>query len=294
MRTHHALDGTARRDRARRSSCSPRQSCWPSCPRPSWRHARPGAADLGRTAQRAFAITGISPNSAATGEGVHATITGSGLDRTGRYEVDLIMGATDHQRRHPAGRLGRRQHDRGHLARRRAGRCLRRQGVTDQKTAETHTLAGAFTVTGSLQPQPRPESHAAKPVIASISPTKGLRGSKVTLKGSNFGKPRGAGLREVRRQEVRQVRLVERHARSSAGSRQGASSPRSRCACTRPPARATPRTSPSRRSDVSRTAGGAAATRRGAGAGCRHPAPPLLRGQYTSGTKVWSAIGGRT
>jgi hypothetical protein len=153
-------------------------------------HARAGAADLGRTVQRGFMLTGISPNFAATGEGVHATISGSGLDRTGRYDVNLVMGATTIRGGTPrVSPGGDSMISTISLASAPVG--VYDVQVTDQKSAETHTLTGAFTVTASSSPGPDPT--AAAPVISSISPTKGLRGSKVTIKGSNFGKPRGTG-----------------------------------------------------------------------------------------------------
>jgi hypothetical protein len=150
-------------------------------------HARAGAADLGRTAQRAFTVTAISPNSGASGETVIATIAGSDFDTRGRYQVDLVKGGTSIG--NASARAIRPDTLRVGLSLSNVPADVYDIKVTDVRSSETHTLPGAFTVTGSPSPGPT----TAKPVIASISPTKGLRGSKVTIKGSNFGRPRGTG-----------------------------------------------------------------------------------------------------
>jgi hypothetical protein len=142
----------------------------------------------GRVVPRAFTVTGIDPASAVTGAPVTATISGA-FENNGRYRVDLILGATTF-----SDSVAARRPDilaaRFLLAGAPVG--VYDVTVTDVRSAESHTLPAAFSVT-SASPGPSPSPTVAKPALASISPTKGLRGARVTLKGSNFGKPRGAG-----------------------------------------------------------------------------------------------------
>jgi hypothetical protein len=146
------------------------------------------AADAGRTVPRAFTVTSITPNTGVSGEGVHVTVNGSGFDRHGHYTFQLTQGSTvikgGTPRVDPSGTQLL-------VVVLLSGAPLGAYDVVvgEQTSGESHTLAGAFTVTGSPSPSPT----TVKPKITSISPKSGKRGSKVTVRGSGFGKARGAG-----------------------------------------------------------------------------------------------------
>ena len=164
-----------------------------------------------RAPQRASAptIDSITPTTAPNTGPVAINVTGTGFATRARLTAKLVSGGIT--------LTGSAQATRDFLARAHFDLTGVAAGtysvVIANPDGQQATLPAAFVVTAGAQP---------KPAITKLKPTSGKRKATVTITGTGFGAARaGDQLRQVRRQEVRDVHVVEFHDHQVQGAEEG-------------------------------------------------------------------------